>query len=574
MRIEVNEKRTECSKAFYIGGSQYTLEAHGGPIHYKDNYADLTEPWKDSDYTIVNGKITKAPYELTIDEAKLSVTFKDKKTGEIITLSLESIGGKQVVKGKLSDQKDKTKVKWNSFDKDIDLEIEALRQSVSFKRIILDPSAPTDATFKITGTASKLKTKAKDANGKAIRVIHSIDQDVLSESLHLEDLVTAVYPIEIDPNYGDNGSDGYCYSWGKSTYAQARAGADTADSTETSVAAGQGYIGGTGFYIMRAYAFFNTSALPDDCTITAASVNLYGSADVSTEDFNLRVYASTTGGAPHEPLIVGDFLLTLYGGPTYGGSLTSNGWNLSGYNTITLDATGLSWISKTATTVFCLYSDKDVAATEPTTREQINWYTSEDTNGGRDPYLAVSYLVPVSLSGALTFSGTLGRKTSKSLAGSLTSSGALNRKTFKTLAGSLTSSGALTGALIFFKSLAGALTFSGTLGIKVSKSLSGVLTSSGTLGRKIYKSLSGALTSSGVLGIKIKIALSGTLNMSGVLTKIIKFTKSLAGALTFVGTLGGRPSRNLMIRVITRQYRKIRVLIRQYRKIRPFTFGG
>ncbi len=567
MRIEVNEKRTECSKTFYIGGSQYTLEAHGGPIHYKDNYADLTEPWKDSDYTIVNGKITKAPYELTIDEAKLSVTFKDKKTGEIITLSLESIGGKQVVKGKLSDQKDKTKVKWNSFDKDIDLEIEALRQSVSFKRIILDPSAPTDATFKITGTASKLKTKAKDANGKAIRVIHSIDQDVLSESLHLEDLVTAVYPIEIDPNYGDNGSDGYCYSWGKNTYNQARTGADTAESTETSVSVGQGYIGGTGFYIMRAYAFFATSALPDDCTITAASVNLYGSADVSTEDFNLRVYKSTTGGAPHEPLQLGDFGLTLYGAPTYGGSLTSNGWNLSGYNVITLDATGQSWIEKTGTTIFCLYSDKDVAATEPTTREQVNWYSSEDTNGSRDPYLSVTYTVPptpVSLSGALTFSGTLGLKTKKALAGSLTSSGALNRKTFKTLAGSLTSSGTLTGVRIFFQSLTGALTFSGTLGVKVSKSLSGALTSSGTLGRKIYKSLSGALTSSGALNRKIKLTLAGTLNMSGVLTKIIKFTKSLAGALTFVGTLGGRPSRNLMIRVITRQYRKIR----------PFTFGG
>ena len=54
--IELIEKRSRNSKVFYLGKSpdgrdRYAWDGGIGAIHYKDNYADPNELWKDIDLT-------------------------------------------------------------------------------------------------------------------------------------------------------------------------------------------------------------------------------------------------------------------------------------------------------------------------------------------------------------------------------------------------------------------------------------------------------------------------------------------------------------------------------------------
>jgi len=73
---EVIERRTENSKTYYGSDGRYRCEISSGAIHYKNNYADESEGWKDIDLTIKDDKLTTAPYELTTDGKKITLRIK------------------------------------------------------------------------------------------------------------------------------------------------------------------------------------------------------------------------------------------------------------------------------------------------------------------------------------------------------------------------------------------------------------------------------------------------------------------------------------------------------------------
>jgi len=89
---EIVSKRTECSKTFDLGGRKRGLDCHIGAIHYRDNYADAQEGWKDIDLTWEGNRINKAPFELTIEGTK--ITFRDKKTNKSSIIELMEVEGK------------------------------------------------------------------------------------------------------------------------------------------------------------------------------------------------------------------------------------------------------------------------------------------------------------------------------------------------------------------------------------------------------------------------------------------------------------------------------------------------
>jgi len=95
---EVIELRTENSKTYDLGNGRRVLEVSMGAVHYKDNYNNPTEKWKDIDLTLVNNGITKAPYTFTIDQKSHTAIFTDKKTGDVVVLMLFGIPA-----GKLAD---------------------------------------------------------------------------------------------------------------------------------------------------------------------------------------------------------------------------------------------------------------------------------------------------------------------------------------------------------------------------------------------------------------------------------------------------------------------------------------
>jgi hypothetical protein len=198
--------------------------------------------------------------------------------------------------------------------------------------------------------------------------------------------------VEIDPSITayTTSSDGMLISSG-ATYADiwAQANADTYDNTTATLDIGQN----EDFWIGRCFLFFNTSSIPDGATIQSATLGLYGKLDISVQDFNITIQTGQPT-YPHGPLVVGDYNKTHYSGD--GGKFDVSAFSLSGYNNITLNADGKSWISKTGMTKLCLRSDREIAGTQPDRAEDVQVYSYEKGEGYR-PKLTVTYAFSLNL---------------------------------------------------------------------------------------------------------------------------------------------------------------------------------
>ena len=142
------------------------------------------------------------------------------------------------------------------------------------------------------------------------------------------------------------------------------------------------------YSIYRSYFYFDTSSIPESSTITAAELKLAGQTDQSSQDFYITIQSGQPSH-PEDPLVAGDYDKSFYSGD--GGSLTTAGLVISGYNTISLNTTGLSWIDKGGVTKLCVRSDRDIAGTTPTTTEHVTVYTSDQGGTTYDPKLIVYY---------------------------------------------------------------------------------------------------------------------------------------------------------------------------------------
>lgn len=205
---EVEVARTENSKRFLQSDGQVRVEVHLSAIHYKDNYDDPEEPWKDIDTTIVNGRVDKAPFTLVIDEKNLSATMTDKKTGEVTTVSLDSLyPGKASFNPAtvaINKSRSNNSVKWTEIAPGVDFEIVVEPTKVRFSRVIKSPSAFQDAEFSITGP--NIYHRAMDAQGMPVEVETSKLGYFVRESFSAS---PGQYPIRIDPSYevGDSNND-------------------------------------------------------------------------------------------------------------------------------------------------------------------------------------------------------------------------------------------------------------------------------------------------------------------------------------------------------------------------------
>lgn len=187
---------------------------------------------------------------------------------------------------------------------------------------------------------------------------------------------------EIYPYYYSSTSDGRIYATNVVYNTAWTAATGTVDSANL-------YVGqATGFYVFRGFLFFDTSSIPDSATITSATLSLYGATDFSATNFDVVV----TNGQPtypHDPMAIGDYDKTNYSGS--GGSFNTGTFTTTGYNNITLNATGISWISKTGTTKLTLRSSLDIAGTSPAGDEYVVFYPAETAGTSQDPVLVVTY---------------------------------------------------------------------------------------------------------------------------------------------------------------------------------------
>ncbi len=201
MPTEIVSLRTENSKTYDLGNGHYSTDISVGAVHYKDNYNNSSEQWKDIDLTWQGNQITTAPYILTVNPDNYSLTMYDKKTGSTTSLALSTIGNKSATK--ITKVTTKNKMAFSSVATDTDIEIVVENTRVQFKRILKSDKAPTDAVFGLSqsGTGIVVTSQARytntNMNDAKIPVITSKNGGLLTETI--DKIKVTKYPVEIDP---------------------------------------------------------------------------------------------------------------------------------------------------------------------------------------------------------------------------------------------------------------------------------------------------------------------------------------------------------------------------------------
>lgn len=222
-------------------------------------------------------------------------------------------------------------------------------------------------------------THAKGCKVEIIIGNYTLSQD---ESLLIDPATSTFYSSSSD-GYIRDSDETYITAWGSLTGIISDAGNSATIGQKKTIFVPPTYV------IYRSFVFFDTSSLVDDLVIDTAVLGLYGSQDVSASDFNIVVQDGQPT-YPHDPLEIGDYSNLHYSGD--GGSFSTSSWSTSGYNNISLNSDGKSWIDKTGWTKLCLRSSEDIAMSSPTGSEFVLWYTSEQ-GSGYQPFLEVTWVV-------------------------------------------------------------------------------------------------------------------------------------------------------------------------------------
>lgn len=185
------------------------------------------------------------------------------------------------------------------------------------------------------------------------------------------------------------------------TYATARSGGTlTAFSTLHTI--GQT----TGFNVFASYLDFDTSSIPIGSSITAVTLQLWGTSDFSTTDFIVQARLFDYGSS----LTSADWVAGASMGalPLLATFATSGGWATSAYNTFTENGTTFRTnLNLGGITRIIVVSDRTVSGTAPTGNEDVVAASHDsDANSAHWPLLTVTYAA----SASRTVSSTTGLK--------------------------------------------------------------------------------------------------------------------------------------------------------------------
>ena len=192
--------------------------------------------------------------------------------------------------------------------------------------------------------------------------------------------------------YGST-SDGEIYGQ-NATYSTARSTSAGGDVSSTTARIGQSLTGGTVYYVYRAYLDFDTSALPDDATVTSAVLGVCADTDLSSTDFNVQVYRlDWTEGLIDAGTREGNYDGAYGAAATLEGTLryTGDGWSAGTCYTLTLSTAA---VNITGDSKYALVSSRDISGTTPGGSQYVYIRTADYAGTGSDPYLLLTYNVP------------------------------------------------------------------------------------------------------------------------------------------------------------------------------------
>lgn len=188
---EITSLRQENTKTYDAGNGQYTLEVHLGPVHYKDDYSNVFESWKDIDLNWQGNTITTAPYELTVTGN--TITIRDKKTGKESQIELLSTNK---VESTLSWQFSEGKAEaTGAFD--IPITIIAEDSAVRFRHTLSPTTTSFEAQYRVTGDVPFNCYAFDDLD--MLKVTYTHEKDILTEKLTVSRPTEG--NISIDPTW-------------------------------------------------------------------------------------------------------------------------------------------------------------------------------------------------------------------------------------------------------------------------------------------------------------------------------------------------------------------------------------
>jgi len=142
-------------------------------------------------------------------------------------------------------------------------------------------------------------------------------------------------------------------------------------------------------------------------------------------------------------------------------------------------------------------------------------------------------------SSTITSSGILAKKTLKTLEGFLTSAGTVFKRMSLLLIGSITASGLLDTLITVQRTVTGTITASGTIVKRTGKALAGGITATGLLLKKIPMRLAGSITATGALFKKTSKLFTSSITAIGNLFPSFVSFKTIAGSITMTSIVAG-----------------------------------
>ena len=269
--FEVVDKRGEYSKTFDLGNKQFRTQIGGMTQHWKEDYKNKVELFKETDLRFEKNRIDKAPYILIVD--KNQVYVKDRKTGAESVVEIDSIGDTNLSLSSFSAKSDGLYLP--EVSKDVDFKLITSDNRVRFQRIIKSEAGLKEAAFKISGSIP-VSYHAVDADGDSFNVETYLDKGRLIEtftpektistldkdSKWVQSVVPVKYPIKIDPTLTIQPTSRDC------PIAQAAA----TTNYENTEGVGCRNTSGTS---IRSLMYFSLADIPVGAVIDTATLSLY-----------------------------------------------------------------------------------------------------------------------------------------------------------------------------------------------------------------------------------------------------------------------------------------------------------
>jgi len=150
---------------------------------------------------------------------------------------------------------------------------------------------------------------------------------------------------------------------------------------------------GSNYMLGNSLLYFDTRYIPSDAELISAKVKIYSSYTTIVENFDI-VIQNGQPTCPHVPAVLDDFYPSNYSGN--GGSKSAISWIGTGWNEITLNATGLLWITKGGITKLSIMSSSMINDVQPVADYEniIAFYDCHDAGyEGSLPILEVEYRI-------------------------------------------------------------------------------------------------------------------------------------------------------------------------------------